>query len=141
MPCAATGNWWRNWHRPCSASRSTRALACFVASGFGYARALRLPWPIRNRAFFEDRFVLWPLRQVLEQADRYGIILTDKEHARLFLFYQEQIEEVSSVVDEIPGRVRFPDPLRQRQYMHKHVEHFHRHFEKVAETAAAAVRA
>jgi hypothetical protein len=57
--------------------RNTLALACF-SSEADYARALRLPWPIRQRAFFEDRFILWPLRQVLDQADRYGIVLTDK---------------------------------------------------------------
>src|SRR5947209_1376218 len=57
----------------------TLALACFVASDSDYGRALRLPWPIRNRTFFEDRFVLWPLRQILDQGDRYGIVLTDKD--------------------------------------------------------------
>ena len=41
--------------------RHTRALACFVASESRYARPLRLPWPVHDRAFFEDRFVLWPL--------------------------------------------------------------------------------
>jgi peptide subunit release factor 1 (eRF1) len=113
----------------------TLALACFVASDPDYGRALRLPWPIRNRTFFEDRFVLWPLRQVLDQGDRYGVVLTDKDDARLFLFFMEQIEEVIDVFDEVPGRVRFPDVLRQLQYMQKHVEHFHHHFEHVAETA------
>jgi peptide subunit release factor 1 (eRF1) len=116
-------------------ARSTRALACFVASDSGYGRAVRLPWPVRNRAFFEDRFVLWPLRQLLDQADRSGIILTDKEHARLFLFFLEQLEEVTSILDEVPGRIRFPDPIRAWHYMHKHVEHFHHHFERVAEEA------
>lgn len=115
--------------------RGTRSLACFVASENGYARALRLPWPVRDRAFFEDRFVLWPLRQVLDQADRYGLVLTDKDDARLFLFFQEQIEEVADVIDTIPGRVRFPDPFGETHYMRKHVEHFHHHFERVAEAA------
>jgi peptide chain release factor subunit 1 len=113
--------------------QSTRSLACFVASESGYGRALRLPWPLRNRAFFEDRFVVWPLRQVLDQADRYGIILTDKHDARLFLFFMEKLEEVFDVVDAIPGRLHFPDPLRESHYMHKHVEHFHHHFDKVSE--------
>ena len=98
-------------------------------------RALRLPWPVRDRAFFEDRFVLWPLHLILDQADRYAVCLTDKDDARLFLFYLEQIEEVSDVLDEIPGRIRFPDPFRELEYMRKHVEAFHHHFEKVAETA------
>jgi peptide chain release factor subunit 1 len=47
----------------------------------------------------------------------------------------EQIEEVSTVSDSIPGRVRFPDPFGELEYMRKHVEHFHHHFEHVAEAA------
>jgi hypothetical protein len=34
--------------------RSTLALACFVASESGYGRALRLPWPVRHRAFADE---------------------------------------------------------------------------------------
>ena len=59
--------------------RYTQALACFVASGADYSRVLRLAWPVRQRAFFEDRFVLWPLQQILDQSDRYAICLTDKD--------------------------------------------------------------
>ncbi len=113
--------------------RDTRALACFVASAAGYARALPLPWPVRDLAFFEDRFVLWPLHQVLDQADRFAVCLTDKDDARLFLVRLERIEEVASFRDEIPGRIRFPDPIKQWHYANKHVEYSHRHFEHVAE--------
>lgn len=113
--------------------RDTRSLACFVASASGYARALPLPWPVRDRAFFEDRFVLWPLQQLLDQADRYAVCLTDKDDARLFLVHLDRIEESAAFRDEIPGRIRFPDPIKQWHYMNKHVESFHRHFEHVAE--------
>jgi peptide chain release factor subunit 1 len=113
--------------------RSTRGLACFVASEDRYARAFRLPWPVRDRAFFEDRFVIWPLQQLLDQSDRHAILLTDKDDARVFLFFLERIEEVTSIRDDIPGRVRFPDRYRELEYMRKHIESFHDHFDKVAE--------
>ena len=45
-----------------------------------------------------------------------GHLLTNKDDGRLFLYFMEQIEEVVDVVDLIPGRVRFPDPLRQVHY-------------------------
>jgi hypothetical protein len=115
--------------------RGLRGLACFIASASGYGRALRLPWSVRDRAFFEDRFVLWPLHLILDQADRYALCLTSKDQARLYLYYLEQIEEVSEVLDVIPGRARFPDPLLELEYVHKHVEHFHHHFARVAEAA------
>lgn len=115
--------------------RDVRSLACFCASATGYARALPLPWPVRDRAFFEDHFVLWPLQQVLEQTDRFAICLTDKDDARLFLVHLQRIEEVAMLRDDIPGRIRFPDPIRQWHYANKHVESFHRHFARVAAEA------
>ena len=115
--------------------RGIRSLACFVASENDYARSLRLSWPVRDRAFFEDRFVLWPLRLILDQADRYAVCLTDKDDARLFLYHLGQIEEVADVVDQIPGRIRFPDRSRELEYMRKHIEAFHHHFEAVGEKA------
>jgi peptide chain release factor subunit 1 len=120
--------------------RHTLAVACFVASENRYARVLRLPWPVRDRVFFEDRFVLWPLQQVLDQSDRYGVILCDKDEARLFLFYLEAIEEVLDVVDEIPGRIRFPDPYRELEYMRKNIEYTKHHFDNVSEQALRLLR-
>ena len=120
--------------------RYTQALACFVSSGADYSRVLRLAWPVRQRAFFEDRFVLWPLQQILDQSDRYAICLADKDEARLFLYYFGQIEEVKDIVDEIPGRVRFPDPYHELEYMRKIIEHTHHHFDHVAELALRLLR-
>jgi peptide chain release factor subunit 1 len=120
--------------------RRTLAVACFVASENRYARALRLPWPVRDRIFVEDRFVLWPLQQVLDQSDRYGVILCDKDEARVFLFYLEAIEEVLDIVDEIPGRIRFPDPYRELEYMRKNIEYAKHHFDRVSEQALRLVR-
>lgn len=113
--------------------RYSLGLACFVASARGYSRMLRLAWPVRERAFFEDRFVLWPLLQILDQSDRYAVCLTDKDEARVFLYDLGQIEEVNEVIDEIPGRVRFPDPYRELEYLRKIREHTHHHFDRVAE--------
>ncbi|MDB5351470.1 MAG: hypothetical protein JWN86_2717 [Planctomycetota bacterium] len=115
--------------------RHTRSLACFIASERRFGRAFPLPWPSRHRAFFEDRFVLWPLEQILDQSDRYAIALTDKDDARLFLFFQERIEEVTTFKDEIPGRIRFPDRSRELEYMRKHIESYHDHFDRVGEAA------
>jgi peptide subunit release factor 1 (eRF1) len=115
--------------------RETRSLACYVSSETGEGWAFHIPRPIRNRVFFEERFVLWPLHAILDQADRYGICLTNKETGRLFLYFLGRIEEISEIYDQIPGNVRFPDPLGELKYRHKHMEHFHRHFEHAAESA------
>lgn len=39
--------------------RNTLGVACFIHSGVpDHAWALRLPWPVRHQAFFENHFVL-----------------------------------------------------------------------------------
>jgi peptide subunit release factor 1 (eRF1) len=120
--------------------RHTRSLACFVASERHYGRALPLPWPTRHRAFFEERFVLWPLEQILDQSDRYAIALTDKDDGRLFLFFQERIQEVTALKDELFGRIRYRDRNRQLEYMRKHVEYYHEHFDRLGEVALRLLR-
>ena len=70
--------------------RGMRSLALFVASEADYARAFTMPWPVRDRAFFEDHFVLWPLRQWLDQSDRYCVCLTDTAQAAVVHFWQDQ---------------------------------------------------
>jgi peptide subunit release factor 1 (eRF1) len=115
--------------------RHTRSLACFIASERRYGRVLPLPWPARDRVFFEERFVLWPLQQILDQSDRYAIVLTDKDDGRLFLYFQERIEEVTTIKDEVPGRIRYPDRSRELEYTHKRIESYHDHFDRVGEAA------
>lgn len=110
-----------------------RGLACFVGSACDYGRAFALPWPVRTRCFFEERFVLWPLEQVLDQADRYCVCLTSKEEARVFLYQLGQIEDLATLFDEVPARIRFPDPFGELEYQRKHVESYHHHFRRVAE--------
>jgi peptide subunit release factor 1 (eRF1) len=110
-----------------------RSLACFVSSELGYARLFPLPWPVRTRGFFEERFVMWPLEEVLQQAEEYLVCLTDKDEARAFRYYLDQIEEVSAIFDEIPGKVRYPDPYAELRFKRRHTEKVHEHLEHVAD--------
>jgi hypothetical protein len=116
--------------------RRPRSLACFLGSACAYGCVIPLPWPVRPRCFFEECFVLWPLEQVLDQCERYCICLIDKDEARILLYYLGQIEEVTALVDEVPAKVRFPDPFGELEYQRKHIAAFHRHFRRVADVLA-----
>lgn len=115
--------------------RGMRGLAGFVASQAEIAYAFPLPWPLRHQYFLEERFVLWPLRQALDQSDPMGIVLVDKDEAKLFLGYLGEVEEVTYIFDEVPPKIRIPDAFGELQFRRKHVEHFHHHFQWVAYTA------
>ncbi len=113
--------------------RRTRSLAIFADYSNRYGLAIPLPWPVRPRWFVGNGFATWPLEQLLHLSEKYCICLTDKDDARIFVFYMGAIEERTDVTDEIPGRIRYPDPFSELEYMRKHVEYFHKHFDHTAQ--------
>ena len=55
-------------------------------------RAYPLAIPVENRIFVADSPYIKPLTHVLSEYGRYGVILVDREGARLFLFNQGELE-------------------------------------------------
>ncbi|MCS7167551.1 MAG: hypothetical protein RMI91_05995 [Gemmatales bacterium] len=115
--------------------RGLRGLACFLASHLNVTYAFPLPWPLRQQHFLEEQFVLWPLRQALEQSDPFGIILIDKDEAKLYLGYLGEVEEITYIFDEVPPRIRIPDAFGELQFRRKQIEYVHHHFAWVAQVA------
>lgn len=115
-----------------ASDRQTKGLACFVSSADQYGLALRFPTSIRNRAFFDSSFVVWPLEQLLDQADHYVVCLTDKDEARIYHYYLNEIELLQEIHDVIPGKVRIPDAFHEEHYQGKHLRHTHYHYVNVA---------
>ncbi|RMG37430.1 MAG: hypothetical protein D6725_08885 [Planctomycetota bacterium] len=113
--------------------RHVLGLAFFVDAENDTGVALPTPWPVRSLCFFEKQYVLTPLQNILAQQERFAVCLTDKDNARIYEYFMHQLEEVDRVDHEIPGKVRYPDPFRELEYMRKHVVSFHRHFEAVAD--------
>src|SRR5205823_3629145 len=88
--------------------RGMRSLACFVSSEAGVLHAYALPWPVQTACFFEDHFELWPLEQMLSQAERYAICLVDADDARLFLYFMDRIEQVAEIHHVETNEHRYP---------------------------------
>src|SRR5437764_472721 len=44
-------------------------------------------------------------------------------------------EEMAETRDDVPAKVRFPDPFTESRFMHKRTEEVHHHFENAAEAA------
>ncbi len=116
-------------------NRDTRGIAAFVDSEAGEGWLMRLPWPVRNRTFFEHHFVVWPLQLLLDQSDRFAIVLADRDDARLFDFFLERLEEAETIVDPVPGRIRIPTPSYELTYLHRRDQHMHRHFDMTSQVA------
>jgi peptide chain release factor subunit 1 len=93
--------------------------------------------PLRNRARWMDTPYLVPLLEILDEHERYGVVLLDKESARLFTVYLGEIEEHSDAMAPAPVR-RYKASgtdhlLSESRFQHKAATHVHWHAKNVAQ--------
>src|SRR5260370_13795334 len=61
------------------------------SAGLFWIRALRVG--VRNGVWWRDTPYVRPLIELVDEHERYGVVLTDREHARLFIIFLGEIEE------------------------------------------------
>jgi peptide chain release factor subunit 1 len=118
----------------------TRGLALFSADAAGLWEEVRLPRPVRDRATVASAADVLPLEQVLETYRPMCLALVDYEKARLFLSELGRVEEVTHVIDDVPGRHDQGGWSQMR--MQRHVDdHRQRHLKRVAEALFRLLKA
>src|SRR4051812_6158275 len=80
----------------------TRGLALFASSADGMWRALQLPLAVRNRLVINQHPQVRQLEAIVERAERFAVLLVDKQRARLFVFQLGQLLEWSERLDRLP---------------------------------------
>ncbi|TSC72288.1 MAG: hypothetical protein G01um101438_606 [Parcubacteria group bacterium Gr01-1014_38] len=66
--------------------------------------AFTLPRPLRNQAWVENRPSIRPLLFLLDQYERVGVIVADRNHARIFTLFLGEIEEIRRRTADTPRR-------------------------------------
>jgi peptide chain release factor subunit 1 len=69
-------------------------------------RAYPLAVPVENHIFVAESPYIKPLTDVLDEYERYGVVLVDREGARLFLFNQGELEETYGALGEEVKRIK-----------------------------------
>ena len=72
-----------------------RGLALFFDSIDGFFWHHELGVSIHNQARWDRELFLQPLANALDQFERYGVVLADRDHLRLFTVFLDSIEELS----------------------------------------------
>ena len=80
--------------------RSGRSIAIFSCAAKGFFRAYSLAVPISNQVYVNDRPAIKPLADVLDAFGGYGVVLVDKQGARLFFFHLGELREQEGVLGE-----------------------------------------
>lgn len=83
-----------------------KGVALFSCQAMGFWRAYPLAVPVENQAYVSHRPYIKPLTDVLDAYGRYGVILADREGARMFLFNVGELVEATGTFGEQIRRVK-----------------------------------
>src|SRR5262249_47868338 len=94
--------------------------------------------PIRNNARWSDTPYVTPLLALIDEYERYGVVLVDKERGRLFTVFMGEIVEHEDFMAPLPVR-RIKSPgmdhmFSEHRFQNKAAIHAHLHLKHVAET-------
>lgn len=113
-----------------------KSVALFSCAGKGSWETLRLPVVISSRIVIDTHYSIQPLRRLMNQYERYCVVLVNKELARIFTVHLGAIEEHLTIFDEVPAKV--PSPSRyeasERRIERHHLARVHEHFKNVNTT-------
>jgi peptide chain release factor subunit 1 len=111
---------------------------CFsdASENFFWSREIKTRVP--NQARWSDTPYIAPLLEILDEYERYGVVLVDKAHARLLSVYIGEIEEHFDALAPAPVRLvkttGTDHILSQRRSQSKTETHMHWHLKHVAES-------
>ncbi len=77
-----------------------RSVVVFSCAPEGFFRAFPLAVPVRSLAHTSDRPSVKPLADLLDAYGGYGVVLVDKQGARLFSFHLGELREQEGVLGE-----------------------------------------
>ena len=80
----------------------TRGLALFAGSVDDLWEPLHLPVPVVNRVVVNQHPQVRQLETVIERAERFAVLLADRQRARLFVFQLGQLVDWSERFDRLP---------------------------------------
>jgi peptide subunit release factor 1 (eRF1) len=85
---------------------SGRSVAVFSCQPEGFMRSYTLAVPVRSRVRTMNRPYVKPLADLLDSYGGYGVVLVDKQGARLFYFHLGELREQEGVMGETVRRTK-----------------------------------
>jgi peptide chain release factor subunit 1 len=80
----------------------TRGLAMFACSAHDLWEVVALPVPVRNRVVVNHLPAVGQLEAVVTEHQRFGVLLADRQRARMFVFEQGELRDRSELFEELP---------------------------------------
>lgn len=114
-----------------------RTLIVFSCSAQKFWKVLTVNFPIRSELALAGRPYLAPLNFQTEEYRRFLVIAIERAKARMFEVHAGEIVEYTSILDEVPGKVKMGGfGGTEERRIKRHIEdHVRRHFKHVADAA------
>jgi peptide chain release factor subunit 1 len=80
----------------------TRGLAMFSCSDESFWKVLPLPVPVRSRVIVNQAPAVAQLESLTQEFERFGVLLADKQRARMLVFHFGEMVDHSDLLDELP---------------------------------------
>lgn len=82
-------------------ANGTRGLAMFSCSAAGFWEVHELPVPVHSQLVVHHGPYVRPLEEVLEEYERFGVLLADRQRARMFVYELGRLVDRSDATDQI----------------------------------------
>jgi len=79
---------------------TTRGLAIFSCSAHDFWKVVPLPVPVRSRVVINQTPVVGPLESVAQEFERFGVLLADRQRARVLVFHFGELVDRSELLDQ-----------------------------------------
>jgi peptide chain release factor subunit 1 len=87
--------------------RSGRSVAFFSCTSQNFFRVYSLAVPVPDQVYIGDQPVVNPLTELLDVYGGYGVVLVDKQGARLFFFHLGELREQEGVLGETVRHTKY----------------------------------
>ena len=113
----------------------TRGLAFFACSAHDLWEVIELPVPVRTQLVINHAPAVGQLEAVVHEHEAVGVLLADRQRARLFVFELGELVERTELIDELPRDLDTRGE-RERGTPEHHVEELaHQHLRNAARAA------
>ena len=115
--------------------RTTRGLAIFACAARDLWQVIELPVPVRTQLVINHAPAVGQLEAVLHEHEPIGVLLADRQRARLLVFDQGVLVERTELIDELPRDLDTRGE-RERGTTEPHVDELaHQHLRRAARAA------
>lgn len=117
----------------------TRGLALFSCTAQDFWQVVELPVPVRDQVVVNHTPSVRQLETVVDEYERFGLLLADKQRARVFIYELGELVESSELLDPLPRAEDDDDGLGRgggRDHLQSHASALvHQHLRNAADAA------